>query len=101
MSGNAGKPAGNVEANKRAGGVFLGFKAESRLRSLFLGCDRAVPSSRQSSGTGVPASARLSTAMIWLSVKWEPPRAGLRENPISGVSRRVKGLPIKVILCFK
>ena len=43
-----------------------------------------------SSGTGVPASACLSTAMIWLSVKrdffMEPPRERVRENSTSGVS---------------
>lgn len=41
-----------------------------------------MPCSRHSSETGVPASAYLSTAMIWLSVKrdffMEPPQVRLR-----------------------
>ncbi|QHQ28567.1 hypothetical protein XaFJ1_GM001829 [Xanthomonas albilineans] len=48
-----------------------------------------MPYSRHSSGTGVPASAYLSTAMIWLSVKrdffMKPSRESVRESSIHGV----------------
>lgn len=58
---------------------------------------RADACCRHSPGTGVPASACFSAAMIWLSVNrdffMEPPRVRPRENSTSGVVYLAGGLP--------